>query len=709
MAFPPIGKTFLDLLKKKAPQAQTTSPFGPMVPVSAPKVDGKDGVPAIAVGQQGTQGKGGGIPVVGGMLGGGGQATLPAGLGAQFALPSSPGGKAPGGLVPGATSVSMTGGPAMPLVGGMLGGGGAAPPAGLGAQFALPSTGKGPPLVGGMLAGGGPAMPGAGGGPGTVPAGPLVPQGEPAGEPVKPPEPGAGGVGGGPGGGMTPEEITKGGADAVKQIMDAFEAGKKAGKGTADFDAATIAGISGNAEKYAQAVYQILGQPITADSLKQLGTILQATLPSLQGEETAPGSGVFISNLVWDDAAQQFVPMNEEMGVSDKELKQAEALTPAFVARSQAIGALTLYMKEQVGFDFEAAMLGEQQNMQGFLLDKQNLQAIAVLGEETLQKKQQEIDSLNAQYQFQAGDEESKAAVKKGLLDIQKEFEKELNAARTAGDVQGQIDILREQDTLARALREELLIAPAGGGYIPTQEGQKFMSDIGKALNASSVENVTPLETALRAPLPPLPQGLTWDSTSGTFSERPGFEGRKIAETAEKWMAAMTPVFQARDRGETVLRQSLALRSELQAQTSARDRATADIRTALMSDQIDSAEEADVRRTQAETRLIEAKQKMVPMEMLMQLISNPVMLGLAKFYGVLPKIEETLGFTLPGVPTMGSAGVPLPEEWGRMTAIEQQMRLAAYVSETGQTPEAFYRNIQAQAPGQAFSTRVRTL
>lgn len=758
--------SFLDLLKPK--KAATTSPFGPGVSVEPPKVDGKDGVPTTALGQQGSIGK------------------LGTAAGPAPSLPQSPGGgpdfsslfgtKAPGGIVSGSEGkVSMVGGqapgtssfgpgiPQEPIPGlgaGPAGGGQVAPPPpGTWGSALLPyyqagaitldqfrksfidnfTTQQGMSLadataftdqwlldkVGVGTSPFGPLSdPGQTGAPGTSS---FVPSGDGAAPPG--PEPILGSVLEG----KTQEEAAteaaaekaKADAAANKAKLDAIaKIVKKQTSGDPLTDDEKVV-LDALDKVYAQGIYDILAEKISEDSIKRLGGVLAAKLPAPTDKTTRTISsedakGVVTTETItttqlaiWDSASQQFVSTTDEPFTA-KMQQEASRMAPWYIARDQALSALNAYVEASIGVNMTLALESEQEaakllSFQKGTLSKEQENAIASIVATQKESADAQIRVLAKQFEMQAGSEEAKKDVKKGLLDIQKQFDIELAQAKATADTKGQIEVLREQKELANQIRENLRISSPNQLAVQVEAGQKFMSAVAQATTQSTVNNTAPLEQALFTALPTVPPGLVWNAGQGTFTPRPGQEGRETTQDAEEWIAKMTPVFQARDRAETALRQATMLRGEIQAQSEVRRQSRLELQQALADDDIDSAEEADVRRVQAETRLTDAQAKVAAAEIVLKLVGDPVLMGLARHYGVLSQIEQQLGVTFPGIPDVrDAASVPLLEDWNQMPQVEQGIRISTFITNGG-TVDEFFRRMQAQAPGQAVSTRVRTL
>ena len=223
-------------------------------------------------------------------------------------------------------------------------------------------------------------------------------------------------------------------------------------------------------------------------------------------------------------------------------------------------------------------------------------------------------------------------------------------------------------------------------------------SAIAGAVESGNYEDVN---TVLGSALPPTPAGILWDRNMGAFQQREGFEGREMDFATQQWMAAVTPAFKARDRAEQATTLATQAQSEAMIRTQERRQAEDDFRQAMLTSNIDTAEEAIARQHMAETAAIASDQKMEHVKMLFNLLQNPVQLGMAKRHGLLGQIEAVLGFTMGNVPEApaGGAGVPSANAWQTMDSENQAFSIAAYV-EQGGSPDEFMRMIASSIPAQ---------
>ena len=256
--------------------------------------------------------------------------------------------------------------------------------------------------------------------------------------------------------------------------------------------------------------------------------------------------------------------------------------------------------------------------------------------------------------------------------------------------------------TLRDAEREFLAIKPGEGVEGAKTLSTNYVTSLNSAI-AGAVEsgNYEDVNTVLGSALPPAPSGILWDRNTGAFQQREGFEGREMDFATQQWIAAVTPAFKARDRAEQATTLATQAQTEAMIRTQERRQAEDDFRQAMLTSNIDTAEEAIARQHMAETAAIASEQKMEHVKMLFNLLQNPVQLGMAKRHGLLGQIESVLGFTMNNVPEApaGGAGVPSANAWQTMDSENQAFSIAAYV-EQGGSPDDFMRMIASSIPAQ---------
>ena len=259
-------------------------------------------------------------------------------------------------------------------------------------------------------------------------------------------------------------------------------------------------------------------------------------------------------------------------------------------------------------------------------------------------------------------------------------------------------------EEMRAAEREALAIDISAGTDLAVDKtaALTFTTGLNTAIeNAKASGDYASVEAALSVPLPPAPSGVFWDSSSGSFQQRSGFQGREMTASVQKWIANMAPAFKARDRAEQATREATRIQAEMFTRVEEKRQADADFRLYMTTGDIDSAEEAIARQRMAETAQIAVQTKLEHLQMLFSLLQNPVQLGMAKKYGLLGQIEAVLGFTMANVPEApaAGAGVPTVNQWQTMDSENQAFSLAAYV-EQGGTPDEFMRMIAGSAPAQ---------
>ena len=261
---------------------------------------------------------------------------------------------------------------------------------------------------------------------------------------------------------------------------------------------------------------------------------------------------------------------------------------------------------------------------------------------------------------------------------------------------------LQEQEALAARQREAL------GIVTPQEQIQQaqtvtagYMQNLNTALSqAATSGDYGMVNDSLAQALPPAPPGIVWDRSSGVFQQRAGFEGRDIDVATQQWIAAVTPAFKARDRAEQATMVAQQVQLDMVAKQQEMDRHRQQFEDDMLTGDIDSAEEANTRMVMAETAAVAIEQKMQHVQMLFNLLQNPVQLAMAKKHGLLGQIESVLGFTMSNVADSGGIdGVPTPNQWQNLDPEQQAFSLANFV-EQGGSPDSFLRMIAGAAPAQ---------
>ncbi len=207
-----------------------------------------------------------------------------------------------------------------------------------------------------------------------------------------------------------------------------------------------------------------------------------------------------------------------------------------------------------------------------------------------------------------------------------------------------------------------------------------------------------------------VPDGVVWNEQVGDFVLRQGFGGRKLTPEAIQSLASLRSVYQMRDNmmvvaeleNETHLRISEADEKQRNAERLFSE--------AIASNNISSAEQALAVQRIAEADKLEQERKLLPISMGLQLFSNPVMLGLAQFYGFSGKLEEALGITLPKsnlASAKGDARAFGLQDFLKADEATRGIMQAAFSSQTGGGQQEFFKSIMAGAPGQAQVTEVQ--
>jgi len=206
----------------------------------------------------------------------------------------------------------------------------------------------------------------------------------------------------------------------------------------------------------------------------------------------------------------------------------------------------------------------------------------------------------------------------------------------------------------------------------------------------------------------PLPNGVSWDGTR--FILPP--DG--VTDDASSFLGLIKPIYSQSTAAKKI--EASAIDANLKATefTATEAREAENIRRQLATDQIDSAEEAEIRRTIAETERLNMEPLLFAIEVARKIMSDPFALAIARRSGFMSQLEDILGVRLPQFwqfsNTIQAGSLPSLDDFNRADSVEKQILMTDWMFETGSTSEDFLRAIQSQAPGAARTpTRFSTL
>lgn len=162
-----------------------------------------------------------------------------------------------------------------------------------------------------------------------------------------------------------------------------------------------------------------------------------------------------------------------------------------------------------------------------------------------------------------------------------------------------------------------------------------------------SAERTQKMKSYMSKITPRLPSELRWDAEKNDFVNAPGFEGRQRDHNTVRNLNKLKPIFEQRESIRVALEAEAKVQSELNFMERKITFENAELERHLATDDIDSAEEALVRRSMAETARMEQETKMAPLSIVMQLMGDPTQMAFARSYGVLGQLEEVLGIKFP--------------------------------------------------------------
>ena len=244
-------------------------------------------------------------------------------------------------------------------------------------------------------------------------------------------------------------------------------------------------------------------------------------------------------------------------------------------------------------------------------------------------------------------------------------------------------------------------------GSIPPGS-QEDISERSKVLTtilgqASGPEKMSSMRTALANSEPVLPSEIRWDAAKGDFANAPGFEGRQRSEATMKHLNNLKPIFEQRDSFRVAIEFENKATQELRL---IKDKAAfedAELQRYMADGKIINAEEAMIRKTQAETERIQMEARMGPLNVMMQLMGDPTTMAFARRYGVLGQLEELLGFKVPFQTGIGGLvasedGVPSISEWSNLNSTNRALVVADMAMHWNMTEEEAFKKITAALP-----------
>ena len=422
------------------------------------------------------------------------------------------------------------------------------------------------------------------------------------------------------------------------------------------------------------------------------------------------------------DKAIATTQMTERVALSEVERAAAlDRLTKEIAAEAESRGVVIgaenarAQAERELREALQTGQIEAEQAMQTAGLEAQAaMQTAQINAQNVLQGASLEAEAANLAAKIQADADAQGLAIDAETARAQADRDLQLALANLAGTqalsgIQAQTAAeaarlqarLTTETSFAQQQRQELAIATDPMVVAQARQvASTFVSNLNAALAQGSQGNFEEAATAMAAELPPPPPGIAWDANVGSFIQRPGFEGREMTPATQEWISATTGAYKARDRAEQAIREGTRLRTESQLRESERQTADEDFRQAMLTSQIDTAEEAITRQRMAESRQIENQTKLDNLQMLFGLLANPVQLGYAKKHGLLGQIEAVLGFAISNVPEAAIGPViPNVNEWQTMDSEQQAFSIANFV-EQGGSPTDFMAMVQGAAPAQ---------
>ena len=473
------------------------------------------------------------------------------------------------------------------------------------------------------------------------------------------------------------------------------------------------------------------------------------------------------SNLFDNAEALAILNNNAELAKIKQQILLQGTADQALVTKQGEIEQDNLRLASQLRISEQFASVGLEKLAQMDIISLQtdeNIKQALAIGEATQEDKleiiQTEFDNLKELLELQgltAQEKENMLRLELSLTGSNAEALAIINNAARMREIieQGTLDAnlqkelqlleLNQRDTIARLVQQ---------GALDQIEAQKLADlDLRTLINDQELQNILKLEEEQTADLPPsvtddfvtdelpgrvteikgsindvlalppgndklaamrdvmantepflLPSELQWDSQSGQFVDRPGAGFRQRTPELQEYLRQVQDVFMMRDSMQVAIEREAQFVNDMARQQAERDAAAADFQRQMSTGDIDSADEALARQRQAEAALVQAQADLLPMQMLMELLGNPLALASARQFGLLDQIEETLGVKIPfrnSTQAKADGSLPGPEAWGQLSDTQRVLIRAEWMAANGGTEDDFANAMRAQTPGQA--------
>ena len=305
-------------------------------------------------------------------------------------------------------------------------------------------------------------------------------------------------------------------------------------------------------------------------------------------------------------------------------------------------------------------------------------------------------------------------AVNEGRIDLAK-IQSSLDFKNTVQTLNAEIGA---QLKLDEALEEQQIIDVPQGGAFTAADGSfdqqaadrartdfipKMRAFIDRARKSGDILQLEEGISLLRQQFP-LPPEIVWDGKS--FSNRAGLEGRNRTPEVEEYLRLAQDAYTQMTTARNAITAQLDINDRLKLQSGLAAIEDQKLRKALETNDIDTAEEAEIRLTQAQAQQTQLETALMPLQMLLNLTANPVQLAMAKRFGILDQIagvfsEAGIDFDMPDFfsnMNIETGSVPSVDNFTRMSEAERTAIMAEWIAENGGTPDDFFKAFQGNLP-----------
>ena len=443
-------------------------------------------------------------------------------------------------------------------------------------------------------------------------------------------------------------------------------------------------------------------------------------------EKEEKGAAEYVDRLSKLDLEDTIVDEEGKPPTASLEGKNEEAEKIATQARAaQASGRYDNTVSTQIHNSIQQSLgtdLSDPRNMQA-LMNTLELPLVLPegyrLGEDGMPMPYQEIPypdgttskrlSLEEEAQMRQTWEARKlgaGALKQAIIDnpgIQRDlagFQSQIDQIEEAGSQERETLELKNQMRLDEAARTTM--SPVQGLIMVENQVKGYTNSINTGIKALIESgDYEKINTALAAPLPPPPPGIRYDSDEGEFIQMEGFQGREMTEETMRWMSHAKQAYQDQERAQILVDAQRSSDMQYAAIERREEEESEKFRTAMMTGDVSTAEQANALLQVAQAEKVRADSKIEGLRAFGELVQNPMLLAHAKESGWLGQVSSTLGISVPDklIPTWDGT-VPNVSRYTQMTQYEKAFVQQKWMADTGGNIMDFTNAIRATTPAE---------